>query len=109
MSADVLIALCTCPDGSSGERIAAALVGEGLAACVNTLPGVTSVYRWEGKLQRDTEVLLLIKTTRARLVELTERLRALHPYELPEVIALPVAGGLPDYLQWVIQCTSPDA
>jgi periplasmic divalent cation tolerance protein len=109
MSADVLIALCTCPDAAVGERIAEALVGEGLAACINTLPGITSVYLWEGKVQRDSEVLLLMKTTRARLAELTDRVRQLHPYELPEVIAVPVSGGLPDYLQWVITCTSPDA
>jgi len=109
MSADVLIALCTCPDAAVGGRIAEALVGEGLAACVNTLPGITSVYLWKGEVQRDAEVLLLIKTTQARLPELTGRVRQLHPYELPEVIAVPVSGGLPDYIQWVISCTSPDA
>ena len=109
MSADVLIALCTCPDAAVSGRIAEALVGEGLAACVNTLPGITSVYLWKGEVQRDSEVLLLIKTTQARLPELTGRVRQLHPYELPEVIAVPVSGGLPDYIQWVITCTSPDA
>jgi periplasmic divalent cation tolerance protein len=108
MSADVLIALCTCPDAAVGERIAAALVGEGLAACVNALPGITSLYLWKGEVQRDSEVLLLIKTTQARLPELTDRVRQLHPYELPEVIAVPVSDGLPDYLQWVITCTSRD-
>jgi periplasmic divalent cation tolerance protein len=109
MSADVLIALCTCPDTRVADRIAEALVSEGLAACVNILPGIASVYRWEGQVQRDAEVLLLIKTTRGRLPELTDRVRGLHPYELPEVIAVPVSGGLPDYLQWVITCTSQDA
>lgn len=109
MSADVLIALCTCPDAAVAGRIAEALVGEGLAACVSTLPGITSVYLWKGEVQRDSEVLLLIKTTQARLPELTGRVRQLHPYELPEVIAVPVSGGLPDYIQWVITCTSPDA
>jgi periplasmic divalent cation tolerance protein len=109
MSADVLIALCTCPDAAVGGRIAEALVGEGLAACVNTLPGITSVYLWKGEVQQDSEVLLLIKTTQARLPELTDRVCQLHPYELPEVIAVPVGGGLPDYLQWVNTCTSPDA
>jgi periplasmic divalent cation tolerance protein len=107
MSAEVLVALCTCPDAVVGGHIADALVGEGLAACVNVLPGVTSIYEWKGEIQRDTEVLLLIKTVRARLPELTDRVRELHPYELPEIIALPVRGGLPDYLQWVITCTSP--
>jgi periplasmic divalent cation tolerance protein len=109
MSTGVLIALCTCPETAVAEHIAEALVGEGLAACVNALPGLTSVYRWHGKVQRDSEVLLVIKTTQDRLHELTERVRRLHPYELPEIIAVPVCGGLPDYLQWVIQCTSPDA
>jgi periplasmic divalent cation tolerance protein len=109
MSTGVLIALCTCPETAVAERIAEALVGEGLAACVNALPGLTSVYRWHGKVQRDSEVLLVIKTTQDRLQALTERVRRLHPYELPEIIAVPVCGGLPDCLQWVIQCTSPDA
>ena len=108
MSAEILIALCTCPDTSVGERIAEALVGEGLAACVNVLRGVTSVYRWQGEVQRDPEVLLVIKTVRERLAALISRVRTLHPYELPEVIAFPVSDGLPDYLQWVITCTSPD-
>jgi periplasmic divalent cation tolerance protein len=109
MSVEVLIALCTCPTSALAEDIAEALVGEGLAACVNILPGVTSVYRWQGALHRDSEFLILVKTTRARLPELTDRIRTLHTYDLPEVVALPVTGGLPDYLNWVIQCTSPDA
>ena len=109
MSAEVLIAFCTCPDLNVGERIANALVTEGLAACVNLLPAITSVYLWKGEMQRDSEVLLMIKTTPIRLPELTDRVRQLHPYQLPEVIAVPVRGGLPDYLQWVITCTSPDA
>jgi periplasmic divalent cation tolerance protein len=109
MSADILIAFCTCPDAAVADRIAEALVGEQLAACASILPGVASVYRWEGQMQRDVEVLLLIKTTRGRLPELTDRVRGLHPYELPEVIAVPVTGGLPDYLQWVIKCTASNA
>jgi periplasmic divalent cation tolerance protein len=109
MSTSVLIALCTCPDAEIAGRIARALVGEGLAACVSTVPGVTSVYLWEGAVQTDTEVQLLIKTTAARLPVLIDRVRELHPYELPEVIAVPVIGGLPDYLQWVQTCTTPAA
>ena len=108
MSPNVLIALCTCPDAAVAGRIAEALVGEGLAACVNVLPGITSVYLWNGEVQRGSEVLLLIKTTQARLAELTDRVRQLHPFELPEVVAVSVSGGLPDYLQWVITCTSRD-
>jgi periplasmic divalent cation tolerance protein len=106
MSTSVLIALCTCPDADVAGRIARALVGEGLAACVSVLPGVTSVYRWEGEVRTDAEVQLLIKTTAARLPVLIDRVRELHPYELPEVIAVPVIGGLPDYLQWVQTCTT---
>lgn len=109
MNTTVLIALCTCPDAGVADRIAATLVDEGLAACVNLVPGLTSIYRWQGEIQRDAEVLLLIKTCEARLPELTHRVRELHPYELPELIAVPVSGGLPDYLEWVITCTSPDA
>lgn len=108
MSTSVLIALSTCPDADVAGRIARALVGEGLAACVNAMPGVTSVYLWEGAVQTDTEVQLLIKTTAARLSALMDRVRELHPYALPEVIAVPVIGGLPEYLQWVRTCTAPD-
>jgi periplasmic divalent cation tolerance protein len=106
MSTSVLIALCTCPDADVADRISRTLVGEGLAACVNAVPGVTSVYLWEGAVQTDIEVQLLIKTTDARLPELIDRVHELHPYELPEVIAVPVIGGLPDYLQWVQTCTT---
>ena len=97
----VLIVLCNCSDDTVGERIATALVEEGLAACVNRLPGVASTYRWQGKVCRDNEQLLLIKTTRERFDALCERIVGLHPYELPEVIALDIATGLDRYLAWV--------
>ena len=97
----VLLALTTAPDGETAGRIARALVEERLAACVNRLPGVASTYRWRGMLQEDAEVLLLIKTTRARLPALEARLGELHPYEVPELIALDVAAGLAPYLAWV--------
>jgi periplasmic divalent cation tolerance protein len=109
MSTDVLVVLCTCPDAAAAGTIAETLLREGLAACVNAVPGIASVYLWQGEIQRDSEVLLLIKSTQARLAELTERVREIHPYELPEIVALPVSGGLPDYLQWVTTCTSRDA
>lgn len=98
---ECLVVLCTCPDGAPAVDLAESLVGEGLAACVNRLPGVASCFRWEGRVQHETETLLLIKTTRERLAELTARIRDLHPYELPEVIAVPVKGGLEEYLDWV--------
>jgi len=98
---DVLACYCTCPDLASAERLAEALVGERLAACVNVLPGLRSIYRWRGTVERADEVLLLIKTTRERLDALAARVQALHPYELPELLAVEAAGGLPAYLDWV--------
>ncbi|WP_166212398.1 divalent-cation tolerance protein CutA [Cognatiluteimonas telluris] len=95
------VCLCTCPDAAAARRIADALVDERLAACVNVLPGLRSVYRWQGGIQCDDEVLLLIKTTRDRVDALGARLTALHPYELPELVAVEVAGGLAAYLSWI--------
>jgi len=109
MSPNVLLAFCTCPAGEPANRIADALVSEGLAACVNQIPGVTSVYRWKGKIEHDTETMLLIKTTDSSFDALSARLRELHPYDLPEIIATPVTRGLPEYLQWVCTCTANDA
>ncbi|HSR65662.1 MAG TPA: divalent-cation tolerance protein CutA [Xanthomonadaceae bacterium] len=97
----VIVCFCTCPDADSAARLAETLVDERLAACVQVLPGVRSVYRWQGAVERADEVLLLIKTTHARLDALAERVRALHPYELPELVAVEAAGGLPAYLDWV--------
>ena len=101
MENQYLVVLCTCPEGDSGARLAQALVEAGLAACVNRLPGVVSSFRWQGKLCEEAETLLIIKTTDSRLGALTERIRALHPYELPEVVAVPVSGGLDKYLDWL--------
>ena len=101
-----LLCYCSCPDAEVAARIADALVGERLAACVSVLPGVRSTYRWQGKVEQADEVLLLVKTTRARLDTLTARIRALHPYDLPEVLAVEVAGGLPDYLDWIAAQTA---
>ncbi|MBB3345428.1 divalent-cation tolerance protein CutA [Luteimonas sp. RC10] len=103
----VLTCLNTCPDNATAQHIARALVEARLAACVNLVPGVTSIYRWQGQVQSDAEVLLVIKTTADRLEALTERLRALHPYDTPALVALPVAGGLTDYLRWVDDETAP--
>ena len=105
MSDAVFLALCTCPDQATAEALAESLVDEGLAACVNILPGVLSVYRWEGRLAKDNEVLLLIKTTEQRLAELTALIQTQHPYDVPEVIALPIVAGLDNYLEWVRTCT----
>ena len=104
----ILLALSTCPDSDTAERIAQALVGERLAACVNILPGAVSLYRWQGNIERDSECVLLIKTGRERFVALRERLRQLHPYELPELIAVPIETGLAAYLDWVEENIVPE-
>ena len=97
----VLLCYCTCPDAASARALAEAVVGEGLAACVNRLPGVQSTYCWKGEVTTDSEELLIVKTTAARFPALKERVLALHPYELPELVAVPVAQGHEAYLDWV--------
>ncbi|MFC3716615.1 divalent-cation tolerance protein CutA [Luteimonas soli] len=104
----VVLAFCTCPDAATASRIADALVGERLAACVSVLPGVQSVYRWQGGIERADEVQLLAKTTATRMPALAERIVALHPYELPEVVAVEAAAGLPAYLEWISAQVAPN-
>ena len=106
MSADTLLILCTCPDRACAESIANRLVDEHTAACVNITQPVTSIYRWQGQRASDEEILLLIKSNRRRYAQVESTIRAIHPYELPEVIAVPVERGLPDYLRWIDQCTT---
>ena len=101
MPETVLLCYCSCPDATSAQAIAEALVGEQLAACVNRLPGIHSTYRWQGAVTTGDEELLLIKTTAIRFEALKARLLELHPYELPELIAVPVERGHADYLDWV--------
>jgi periplasmic divalent cation tolerance protein len=96
-----LVALSTVESVADAERIASTLVEERLAACVNVIGGLRSIYRWQGSVQRDDEVLLVIKTTRARFGELRQRLLAEHPYDVPELIALDVADGALPYLDWI--------
>ena len=105
MSLPARILFCTCPSAECAEQIAALLVNEGLAACVTLLPGATSFYRWEGRLCQDAEILLMIKSTESRLAALCDRIRAVHPYQTPEILAVPVVGGLADYLKWMETCT----
>lgn len=97
-----MIAFVTAATTDEAARIARALVEERLAACVNIVSPIVSVYRWEGQVQQDSEVLLIIKTTDARLPDLIRRVKALHSYQVPEVIAVPVADGSPDYLAWLV-------
>jgi len=97
----VLLCCCSCPDAACARMIADTLVAERLAACVNHLPGIRSTYRWQGQVTTDSEELLLIKTTVAGLDALKARLLQLHPYELPELVAIPVTHGHGAYLDWV--------
>ena len=100
-SLDVVLVLTTVPAGELGEGVARALVEERLAACINVLAPMTSIYRWRGAVERDTEQQLVIKTTPDRVAALQARLGQLHPYELPECLVLAVTGGTAAYLDWV--------
>ena len=106
---DALVVLVTAPTAEQAAALARALVEERLAACGNVLPGLRSIYRWEGAVQDEAEALLLLKTTRGRLEALRARVVALHPYEVPEVIALPVEGGHAPYLAWIRDATGDPA
>jgi periplasmic divalent cation tolerance protein len=100
-TADVLVVLTTLEKQEDGERIAALLVERRLAACVQILPPMVSIYRWEGAVERANEVLLLIKTTRAVYPQLVTTIKENHPYQTPEIIALPIEAGSDDYLNWL--------
>jgi periplasmic divalent cation tolerance protein len=97
----VRTALVSAPDTETAESIGRALVDEGLAACVSVIPGMISVYRWEGEVRRDDETLMIAKTTEARAGALRERVVQLHPYDVPEVLVLDVVAGHEAYLRWV--------
>jgi len=98
---DFIIVLVTAAGAEEAEKIADALVGQKLAACVNIVPAVKSLYRWEGKICRDDEVLLVIKSTRVLFPRIQETVKALHSYEIPEMIALPIMDGSEKYLDWL--------
>ena len=97
----VSVVLVTVPDPEAGAELARALVEDRLAACGNVVPGLTSVYRWQGEIQQDPETLVILKTTRASLDALKARVLELHPYDVPEFLAIPVIYGHLPYLQWV--------
>ena len=101
-----LLVLCTCPKRPTALELATNLVELGVAACATLQAPVTSVYRWQGQIEQADECLLLVKTSRARYQDLENTIRARHPYELPEIIAVPIEQGLADYLLWIEQCTS---
>ena len=100
-----LLVITNLPDRATAEKLAEALIDGRLAACVNILSPCRSVYRWQGKVQHAEEFPLLVKTTRERYAAVEQAIRAAHPYELPEIIAVPVERGLPAYLDWVAQQT----
>lgn len=102
---DHRLVLCTCPDQETALALAERLVEERLAACANLIPGIRSVYRWEGRVQQDTEILMTIKTSSQAVDRLVARIRELHPYQVPEIIAIPITEGSADYLNWVTTCT----
>lgn len=103
MSPEYCLVLSNCPGGQTAENLARLLVEEKLAACVSVLPGLTSIYPWQGTIETAQESLLMIKTEKACYPRLEARLREQHPYEVPEIVAIPVETALPDYLQWISQ------
>ncbi|MGN6110934.1 MAG: divalent-cation tolerance protein CutA [Kofleriaceae bacterium] len=100
---DIALVLSTLPSSEKAAEIARTLVEEQLAACVNLVPAIRSIYRWQGAVHDDAEVLAIVKTTAERYDALAARLIELHPYEVPEVIRLPISGGHTPYLEWVVQ------
>ncbi|WP_349920994.1 divalent-cation tolerance protein CutA [Aeromonas veronii] len=98
---DAILVLCTCPDEAAADLICDQLLSRRLAACINQLPGLTSVYRWQGQIERAREIQLIIKSSAALFEPLRECILALHPYEVPEILALPVSLGHQPYLDWL--------
>jgi periplasmic divalent cation tolerance protein len=103
MAEKILLALSTFPEAETARRISNQLVSEKFAACANILPSVESIYRWKGKTENSSETLVLFKLNEDRKTAFQEELRSLHPYEVPEIIFVPVADGLPEYLRWVAE------
>jgi periplasmic divalent cation tolerance protein len=104
---DAIVVFLTAANGEEATRLADLLIGAHLAACVQILPEMESVYRWEGKIERQSEILLLAKTTTAKLAELEREVRALHSYDTPEIIAVPIIAGSSPYLAWLIDSLNP--
>lgn len=100
-----LLVLTTCPGTITAKQIAQDLVANDVAACVNIIPGLTSYYKWSHKVESDVELLLLVKTTSELFPAVQKRIKSLHPYELPEIIAVPIKDGLEEYLRWIEDST----
>ena len=103
MAEKVLLALSTFPDQETAREISNELVTKKLAACANILPGVESIYRWKEEIESGNETLVLFKLSEDRLSAFQEKLRSLHPYEVPEILFIPISSGLPEYLRWVTE------
>ena len=97
----IMLVYCTCPDEQNGAELANYLVEQGLAGCVNVLPGITSIYKWQGEMKSGTEALLLIKCSAMNYPALESAIKGRHPYELAEIIAVSIDAGLPAYLEWI--------
>lgn len=95
------VVFCACPSPDVAEKIASMLVAKGLAACVNIIPGVRSIYKWEGKIEDESELLMIIKTHQERLPDLRQAILEQHPYEVPEIIDIKIDGGSVGYLSWL--------
>lgn len=106
MNKPARVVFCTCPDDATAERLARVVVEERLAACVNLLPGARSTYRWQETVESAAEILMVIKTTESAYPALARRLAELHPYDVPEIVAMRVADGLPAYLEWIDSCVT---
>ena len=99
-----IVVLLTVANGEEAARLADMLVGSRLAACVQIMPAMESVYRWQGKIERQSEILLIIKTLKSKFADLEREVRALHSYETPEIVALPVTAASEPYLKWLLDC-----
>ena len=104
---DPIIVFMTAANGEEATRLADMLIGAHLAACVQILPEMESVYRWEGKIERQSEILLLAKTSAGKFADLEREVRALHSYETPEIVAVPILAGSTPYLTWLTQSLQP--
>ena len=104
MSQIYQVILSTCPNRASAEKIARQLINDKIAACVNILPGITSIYPWKGRIETAQEHLLIVKTREDQYQAVEKSIQTYHPYELPEIIAVPIETALPQYLQWIDSC-----
>ena len=103
---DAILVLCTCPDEASADHLCEQRLNQRLAACINQLPGLNSVYRWQGKIERAREIQLIIKSRQPLFAELERCILAHHPYQVPEILAIPASQGHQAYLDWLTQETS---